>query len=448
MDSRQKATEIFLAGVESVKPENLIKRFVSIEQYNLQIENFQFDLSTIANIYIVGVGKASAAMAQTIESILGSRITEGHIITKYAHAVSLQFIGITEAGHPVPDENGIKGTEIIMSIAKKAEKNDLLICLISGGGSALLTDVPEGCSLDDLKDLNNILLKSGAAIFEMNCIRKHLSKVKGGLLAKTAYPSRVMSLILSDVIGDPLDVIASGPTAHDPSTYADAISIINKYNIKNEIPIQIYQLLEDGVNNKRQETLKESDEALELTSNLIIGTNKLALKIAKQKAALFGYETKIITDKLEGNVMDVAKYIMDSIKNATKENIHENTCLLFAGESTIKVEGEGLGGRNQHLALSFAKLLEDEPGITFLSAGTDGTDGPTDAAGAVVDSFTSEIASNLQLNMEQYINNCDSYHFFQEVGGLVKTGPTQTNVMDLMVVLISRQGNREECRKS
>ena len=448
MDSRQKATEIFLAGVESVKPENLIKRFVSIEQYNLQIENFQFDLSTIANIYIVGAGKASAAMAQTIESILGSRITEGYIITKYAHAVPLQFIGITEAGHPVPDENGIKGTEIIMSIAKKAKKNDLLICLISGGGSALLTDVPEGCSLDDLKDLNNILLKSGAAIFEMNCIRKHLSTLKGGLLAKTAYPSRVMSLILSDVIGDPLDVIASGPTAHDPSTYADAISIINKYNIKNEIPIQIYQLLEDGVNNKRQETLKESDEALELTSNLIIGTNKLALKIAKQKAALFGYETKIITDKLEGNVMDVAKYIMDSIKNATKENIHENTCLLFAGESTIKVEGEGLGGRNQHLALLFAKLLEDEPGITFLSAGTDGTDGPTDAAGAVVDSFTSEIASNLQLNMEQYINNCDSYHFFQEVGGLVKTGPTQTNVMDLMVVLISRQGNREECRKS
>jgi glycerate 2-kinase len=439
MGPRQTATEIFLAGLEGVKPENLIKQFVSIEQHNLQIENFQFDLSTIANIYIVGVGKASAAMAQTIESILGSRITEGHIITKYEHSVPLQFIGITEAGHPVPDENGIKGTEIIMSIAKKAEKNDLLICLISGGGSALLTDIPEGCSLDDLKKLNNILLKSGAAIFEMNCIRKHVSKVKGGLLAKTAYPSRVLSLILSDVIGDPIDVIASGPTVHDPSTYADAISIINKYNIKNEIPIQIYQLLEDGVNNKRQETLKESDEALELTSNLIIGTNKLALKIAKQKAALFGYETKIITDKLEGNIMDVAKYIMDSIKNTKKENIHEKTCLLFAGETTIKVEGEGLGGRNQHLALLISKLLKDEPGITFLSAGTDGTDGPTDAAGAVVDSFTSQTASNLQLNMNQYIYNCDSYHFFQEVGGLVKTGPTQTNVMDLMVVLISRQ---------
>ncbi len=442
MDSRQTATEIFLAGLEGVKPDNLIKRFISIEQYNLQIENFQFDLSTIANIYIVGVGKASAAMAKSIESIFGRRITEGHIITKYEHSVPLHFIGITEAGHPVPDENGIKGTELIMSIAKKAEKNDLMICLISGGGSALLTDVPEGCSLDDLKDLNNILLKSGATIFEMNCIRKHLSKVKGGLLAKTAYPSRVVSLILSDVIGDPLDVIASGPTAHDPTTYADAISIINKYNIKNEIPIQIYQLLEDGVNNKRQETLKESDEALQLTSNLIIGTNKLALKIAKEKAELFGYETKIITDKIEGNVIDVAKYIIDSIKNAKKENTHKKSCLLFAGETTIKVEGEGLGGRNQHLALLIAKLLEDEPGITFLSAGTDGTDGPTDAAGAVVDSFTSQTASDLQLNMEHYINNCDSYHFFQEVHGLVKTGPTQTNVMDLMVALVCPQKNR------
>lgn len=439
MDSRQKAIEIFLAGVESVKPDNLIKRFISLEQYNLQIENFQFDLSTIANIYIVGAGKASAAMALTIESILGSRITEGHIITKYEHAVPLQFIGITEAGHPVPDENGIKGTELIMSIARKAEKNDLMICLISGGGSALLTDVPEGCSLEDLKALNKVLLKSGADIFEMNCIRKHLSKVKGGLLAKTAFPSRVVSLILSDVIGDPLDVIASGPTTHDPTTFADAISIIKKYNIKNEIPIQIYQLLEDGVDNKRQETLKQSDEALQLTNNLIIGTNKLALAIAKQKASLFGYETKIITDKLEGNVTDVAKYIIDCIKNVTKENMYENTCLLFAGEATIKVEGEGLGGRNQHLALLMAQLLADQPGITFLSAGTDGTDGPTDAAGAVVDSFTSQTASNFQLNMEQYIQHCDSYHFFEQVAGLIKTGPTQTNVMDVMVVLVSRQ---------
>ena len=436
MDSRQEAIEIFLAGVESVKPDNLIKRYISIDQNNLQIEELLFDLSTIENIYIVGAGKASAAMAKTMESILGSRITAGHIITKYNHSLPLQFIGITEAGHPVPDENGSKGTEMILSIVNKAGKNDLVICLISGGGSALLTDVPEGCTLDDLKAVNTVLLKSGANISEMNCIRKHLSKVKGGHLAKAAFPSRVVSLILSDVIGDPLDVIVSGPTAPDPTTFADTISIIHKYNIENEMPVQINQFLKDGVAKKRQETLKESDELLLLTSNLIIGTNKLALAIAKEKAETFGYNTKIITDKLEGDNKDVAKYIMDSIKSARKENVQEKKCLLFGGEPTIKVRGNGVGGRNQHLALIIANSLKDITGITFLSAGTDGTDGPTDAAGAVVDFFTSHAASNLNLNMEQYINNYDSYHFFKQVDGLVMTGPTQTNVMDLMVVLI------------
>ena len=436
MDSRQKAIEIFLAGVESVKPDNLIKRYISIDQNILQIEELMFDLSTIENIYIVGAGKASAAMAKTMESILGSRITAGHIITKYNHSLPLQFIGITEAGHPVPDENGSKGTEMILSIVNKAGKNDLVICLISGGGSALLTDVPEGCTLDDLKAVNTGLLKTGANISEMNCIRKHLSKVKGGHLAKAAFPSRVVSLILSDVIGDPLDVIASGPTAPDPTTFADTISIIHKYNIENEMPVQINQFLKDGVAKKRQETLKESDELLLLTSNLIIGTNKLALAIAKEKAETFGYNTKIITDKLEGDNKDVAKYIMDSIKSARKENVQEKKCLLFGGEPTIKVRGNGVGGRNQHLALIIANSLKDITGITFLSAGTDGTDGPTDAAGAVVDFFTSHAASNLNLNMEQYINNYDSYHFFKQVDGLVLTGPTQTNVMDLMAVLI------------
>jgi glycerate 2-kinase len=437
MDSRQKATEIFLAGVESVKPGNLIKRNVSIEQNHLRIGEMLFELSTVDHIYIVGAGKASAEMAATMESMLGSRITAGHIITKYGHSMPLEFIGITEAGHPVPDENGSIGTQLILSIAEKAGKNDLVICLISGGGSALLTDVPEGCTLEDLKVLNNVLLKSGAGISEMNCIRKHLSDVKGGLLAKASFPSRVVSLIISDVIGDPIDVIASGPTAPDPTTFADAISIIKKYHLQEEIPGRIHRLLQDGVEKKRQETLKHSDDHLQLAGNLIIGSNRLALIAAKEKAEWFGYETKIMNDKLEGNVGDVARYIMDVVKSYKKDHARSKKCLLFAGEPTIKVTGNGLGGRNQHLALIMANLLNDLPGITFLSAGTDGTDGPTDAAGAVVDSFTSQAAEGLKLNMEEYINNCDSYHFFRQAGGLVMTGPTQTNVMDLMVVLMA-----------
>ena len=436
MDKRQEAIEIFLAGVESVKPDNLIRRYVSVVNNNLKIDKLEFDLSTISNIYVVGAGKASAAMSQTIEHILGSRITEGHIITKYEHSVPLKFIGTTEAGHPVPDDNGIKGTGKILSIVKKAEKDDLVICLISGGGSALLADVPEGCTLDDLKKVSSILLKTGANITEMNCIRKHLSAVKGGQLSRAAAPARVVSLILSDVIGDPLDVIASGPTAPDPSTFADALSIISKYNIGNEIPEHISQILKDGLENKRQETLKKSDKILTLTTNLIIGTNKLALSTAQQKAESMGYDSHIITNNLDSDVSEVASYITELAKHVSNQKTSNKTCLLFAGEPTVKVKGNGLGGRNQHLALMSAVMLKDIPGITILSGGTDGSDGPTDATGAVVDSLTLQKASDLGLNPEQYIENSDSYSFFKQEGGLIITGPTQTNVMDLMIALI------------
>ena len=436
MDKRQEAIGIFLAGVESVKPGNLIKRYVSLNNNMLQIEKITFDLTLVKNIYVVGAGKASAAMAQTIEYILGSRIKEGHIITKYEHSVPLKFIETTEAGHPVPDDNGIKGTKDILSIVKKADKDDLVICLISGGGSALLADVPEGCTLDDLKKVSSVLLKTGANITEMNCIRKHLSAVKGGQLSSTAAPARVVSLILSDVIGDPLDVIASGPTAPDPSTFFDALAIISKYNIAGELPEKIISVLKDGLDNKRHETLKKSDKILELTNNLIIGTNKLALSTAKDKAESLGYESHIITNNLDTDVTEVASYITELAKHVRNQKTSKKTCLLFAGEPTVKVKGSGLGGRNQHLALLAAVLLKDIHGITILSGGTDGSDGPTDATGAVVDSLTLQKAYDLRLNPEEYIDNSDSYNFFKQAGGLIITGPTQTNVMDLMVALI------------
>ena len=437
MDQRNKAFEIFLAGVESVRPNNLIKRYVSINSTTLQIADVAFNLFGVKNIYVVGFGKASAAMAQVLESILGSRITYGHIITKYYHSVPLNFIKITEAGHPVPDENGIKGTELILSILNKAEINDLVICLISGGGSALLADVPDGCTLEDLKKINTVLLEAGADITEINCIRKHLSRVKGGLLAKSASPAKVISLILSDIIGDPLDAIASGPTVADPTTFANAIAIINKYNIEKKIPKQIYQVLKDGVAGKRQETLKESDEVFLDTYNLVIGNNILALNAAKEKAESVGYTSQIVTNQLEGDIYDVAKYIMEITKNVRDEKQGEKICLLFGGEPTVKINGKGVGGRNQHLALVIAKLLKDITGITFLSGGTDGSDGPTDAAGAVVDSITLQNAGSNHLDIEQYINNYNSYNFFNVEGGLIKTGSTQTNVMDLMIVLIN-----------
>ena len=434
---RNNAKEIFLAGVEIVKPDILIPHFVSLENNVLKIENHRFQLAEIKNIYLTGAGKASALMAKAIENILGSRISSGHIVTKYGHAVPLKYAFVTEAGHPVPDENGVKGTENILSIVNKASKNDLVICVISGGGSALLTDIPDGCTLNDLKILTDLLLKSGANINEMNCIRKHLSKVKGGMLSSAAYPARVVSLILSDVIGDPLDVIASGPTAPDPTTFKDAMDIIEKYGIKDKIPAGITKILNEGLNKIRKETLKESDEAFRLTTNLIIGNNKLALKKASKKAEALGYTTKIITDSLHSDVEDVADYIFSKLIKYRNEKPGKKSCLLFGGEPTIKITGDGLGGRNQHLALLMAQKINGINGVVFLSGGTDGTDGPTDAAGAIAEPETLKRSEALGLDINKYISDCDSYNFFRQEGGLIKTGPTQTNVMDLIVVLIN-----------
>lgn len=436
MDCRGKSVEIFLAGVESVKPGNLINHYVSSDGNTLKIDRLCFNLSDIWNIYIVGAGKASAMMARSVETVLGEKIKGGHVVTKYGHRVPLKHIKITEAGHPVPDENGIKATDEILSVTGRAGKGDLVICLISGGGSALLTDLPDGCTLEDLKSLTGTLLRVGADITEINCIRKHLSRVKGGMLSYSAYPARVVSLILSDVIGDPLDAIASGPTAPDPTTFKDAITIIDKYRIRAEIPARILEVLEEGAKGKRQETLKESDNVFSLTSNLIIGTNNLALQKAKKKAEESGYISKTVTNSLSGDVTDAAEYIFSEILKQKNENPRTRTCLLFGGEPTVKITGEGLGGRNQHLALLMAEKLKELPGVTFLSGGTDGTDGPTDAAGAVVDSDTWQRAQAMGLDVVEHIRICDSYNFFRQEGGLIVTGPTQTNVMDLIVILI------------
>jgi glycerate-2-kinase len=436
-DLRKIIREIFLSGVNIVKPDVLIPHFVSLENDVLIIEKHKFQLADFKSIYLIGAGKASALMAQAMENILGPRITAGHIVTKYGHSVPLKYAGVTEAGHPVPDENGLRGTDKIISIISKASKDDLVICVISGGGSALLMDVPEGCSLDDLKILTDLLLKSGANINEMNCIRKHLSGVKGGMLSHSAYPARVVSLILSDVIGDPLDVIASGPTAPDPTTFNDALAIIDKYGIKDKVPRKIIEILNDGVSKKRKETLKESDEAFRLTTNLVIGNNSLALQKAKEKAEEYGYSVNIITNALCSDVSDAADFIFSSLARSINENPYTKTCLLFGGEPTIKITGNGLGGRNQHLALLMAEKIRDLKSVIFLAGGTDGTDGPTNAAGAIADPGTVKRSEILGLDIKESISDCDSYNFFSKEGGLIITGPTQTNVMDLMIALIN-----------
>jgi glycerate 2-kinase len=438
MNYKSVAEDIFLSGVRRVLPDNLIKKVISLNDDHLFIGDMSFRLGDINKIYVTGAGKASALMAAEVERILGERISGGHIIVKYGHSCQLNRITVTEAGHPVPDENGFLATRSVLKICRNSEENDLVICLISGGGSALLTDCPDGISPGDIMVMNNLLVKSGADIGEINAVRKHLSGVKGGHLASAAFPATLVSLILSDVTGDPLDVIASGPTVPDPSTYGEALEVIARYGLTTLIAPSIIEYLRDGSLGKYPETPKVNDSVFEKTHNILIGNNRLALESAGQRAIESGLNTFIVNDRITGDVLRVAGYITETaVEYRKNKQIKKPVCLLFGGEPTIRVSGSGLGGRNQHLALVCASLLKDIQGITILSAGTDGSDGPTSAAGAVVDHNTWTESVKAGIDPEQYIRNFDSFSFFDRRGGHIITGPTMTNVMDIIVVIVT-----------
>lgn len=437
MNSPKIAEQIFLAGVESVLPQNLISKHLVLSENHFITDSHDFDLNSISNIYVIGAGKASAMMGAEIEKILGERISGGHIVVKYGFSTSLKYIKVTEAGHPVPDSNGYKATHDILKIARLAGINDLVICLISGGGSALLPDCPEGCTPREMIKLNDMLVNSGACISEINAVRKHLSNVKGGQLARIVYPAALVNLILSDVSGDPQEVIASGPTVPDSTTFIQAMAVITKFNLRGELPQRLIKYLEDGILGLHKETPKPGDAIFEKTFNILAGSNKMALKAAGEKALSLNINAVILDNQLQGDVSDVAEYLVGyALKFKSDKNEVKPVCLLFGGEPTVKMTGKGKGGRNQHLALKVALLLKDKPGITVLCAGTDGNDGPTDAAGAVVDSNTIQSPVLKNINPEKYYKDFDSYNFFKKAGGHIITGPTMTNVMDIIVVIV------------
>lgn len=432
---RKIAEEIFLAGVESILPEKLIQSQVKLSGDVLQIAEKKLPLSTFSHIYVLAAGKAAALMAKEVESILGDKITGGHVITKYGHGTELKYLTLTEAGHPIPDAEGMKGTEQLLDIARKANENDLVICLISGGASALMADFPKDATLDDLKRTNELLVKCGADITEINTVRKHLSKVKGGQLARAIYPATCVSLILSDVIGDRLDVIAFGPTVGDSSTFSDAMAVIEKYSLKDSLPATMLHYLHEGTKGFIPETPKPDNPIFQKVQNYVIGSNRIALESAAKTATELGFKSHIVTDSLQGDFTEVADFILKEIENHASVG-NKPVCLLFGGEPTVKVSGNGLGGRNQHLALYLSTKIDQEKDITILCAGTDGTDGPTDAAGAVIDNETIANAARKNINQQIFLQNSDSYHFFQQVGGHIITGNTGTNVMDIIVALI------------
>ncbi|MDY0099644.1 MAG: glycerate kinase [Bacteroidales bacterium] len=437
MSNRDIAERIFMTGIASVLPDKLIAESISRKGPVLRFGDLTLSAEKIRNLYVIGAGKASAAMGHYVESILGDLVTGGLIITKYGHACMLQRIKVKEAGHPVPDMAGFEATREIIEICDGAGEDDLVVCLLSGGGSALMSDLPSGLLPEDIYLINNLLVRCGADITEINTVRKHLSEIKGGQLVKRAWPASLVSIMISDVSGNKPDVIASGPTVPDTTTFHDAWKVLEKYHLTGDVTMGIKELLLSGVDGKRPETPKPGDSIFDRTSNLLAGTNETALIAAQGAAADSGYNALIVTDNLSGDSENAAQMIIETALSF-KDNIEASKplCLLYGGETTIKVTGNGLGGRNQHLALAAAIKLANYPGITILSAGTDGNDGPTDAAGAVVDSSTIKSAESVRIDPEKHLREFDSYSFFRKAGGHIITGPTYTNVMDLVIVLV------------
>lgn len=442
----QNLADIFNAALAAVDPYNAVLKAAKVDGDQLRIAGAKYDLAAFDRIIVVGAGKASARMALAIESLLGKKIAAGLIVVKDGHIAPLFIIEQVESPHPVPGEAGVVATLRILEMAHATGEKTLFICLISGGASALLVASVAGITLQDKQEATRLLLNAGASIVELNAVRKHLSMVKGGRLAQAAWPAQVVTLIVSDVIGDTLGVIASGPTAPDDSTFADAWAVIVKFGLQKRLPPRVADYLQRGIAGQVAETVKENDPCLDKTRNVIIASIHQAMAAAQEKSVQLGLVTKTISETLQGEAREAARFLAHAARAelaAMKPN--ERCCLLCGGETTVTVRGTGKGGRNQEFALAFALEIEGLQGVSLLSAGTDGTDGPTDAAGAMVDGRTAAWARSLDIDPASHLDNNDSYAFFQQFDAATgahshfKTGATGTNVMDIQIVLLNKE---------
>ena len=433
LDLRAIATELQQAALAAVEPAAAVRQHLHREGDALIVAGRHYDLRDYERVFVVGGGKAAVPMAAAVSDIMAERLTEGVVVTKYGHTQGRPASGfkvqVTEAGHPVPDENGVRGAQAMADLAGRATERDLVICLISGGGSALLTLPTPGLGLANLQILTDALLRSGATINEMNTVRKHWSRIKGGHLAHLVAPATLVTLVLSDVVGDPLDVIASGPTVPDPTTVADARAVLERYGI--------YRGEEALLEEIFQETPKPGDPVFERVQHVVVGSNRLAALAAVEKARQLGLNALLLSTYVEGEAREVAKVAAALAKGMRihGDPLSPPACLVWGGETTVTIHGTGKGGRNQELALAAALALDGWPGMLVMALATDGTDGPTDAAGAVVSGETVARARSLGLDPRAALADNDSYPFFDALGDLLRTGPTGTNVNDLLFVL-------------
>ncbi len=437
--ARKLALGALEAALEAADPIEVVKSAIAVEDSNLLVSQHKFNLSIFENIYVVGGGKASGKMAEALESRLGNRISEGLINVPYnSGPYSTKIISLQEASHPIPDKAGMEGAKRILELVGQAEKNDLVICLISGGGSSLMP-LPRGeITLEDKRQVTNALLKSGATINEFNTVRKHISALKGGWLAKNAYPATIINLILSDVIGDPLDFIASGPTVPDSTTFGDAIEVLRRYNLWKTTPQSVKTLLVNGQKGLREETPKNEDKVFKKAYNAVVGNNRSATSAACSSFRSSGLQALLLTSFLEGE----ARHVGTMLAAITKEVVASGSPLpspcgiVVGGETTVTVVGDGKGGRNQEIALSAALKISGMGGIAIASLSTDGFDGPTEAAGALADGQTLSRSLELEMVAKNFIDRNDSFSFFSELNDAIFTGFTGTNVNDVSVIVV------------
>ncbi len=444
---RAHARAIFDAGVAAADPARAVLGALRLNGEVLHVgpeggdgEVARVDLSACRRLVVVGAGKASGLMAHAVEGLLGERIDGGLVVVKYGHGADLRRVEVMEAGHPIPDEAGRRGAEAILEILDEVGDGDLVLCCLSGGGSALLPAPVPGVSLEDKRALTKLLLASGATIDEVNAVRKHCSSTKGGQLARRAAPARVVTLVLSDVIGDRLDTIASGPFAPDETTFEDCQAILERYRLTERIPPAVVIHLKKGLDHDIPETPKAGDPCFERVFAHVVANNRTALEAAAKEAEALGYRPSILTSSLAGEAREVARVLV-AVGREVREAGHPvepPACLLAGGEPTVTVTGPGTGGRCQELALAAAVALGGIERLVLLAAGTDGTDGPTDAAGALADGQSVERASRLGLDARGALEANDAYPFFRALDDLVTTGPTLTNVMDLVCLLVGR----------
>ena len=469
MKTKELATRLVRAALKAVDPAQAIREAVhrrgdlltigsplacSPEKAPPAYPSNVYDLGQHERVFVIGGGKAGAPMVQALSGILQGRLDAGWVNVKERHLVDVApptdeshdpgaihaqpaTLTMHKAGHPIPDEAGQLGAQRILDLAQSAGERDLVFCLISGGGSALLPLPVPGITLADLQALTDALLRCGATINEVNAVRKHCSQIKGGQLARAASPATVVSLILSDVVGNPLDVIASGPTVPDPTTFADAYKVLQKYGIVDAVPERIVAHLRAGLNGGVPETPKPGDPVFENVQNVIIGSNAIAAQAVQAVAQEMGFHAMVLSTYIEGEAREVGRVVAGIAKSLAIEGwpLPRPSCVIAGGETTVTVRGSGKGGRNQELALAAALALDGWEGVMIVTLATDGTDGPTDAAGAIIDGQTIQRAQKQGLSAAEFLARNDSYTFFDHLGALIRTGPTNTNVNDLLLIM-------------